>query len=695
MSSIPQALEQAVGYHRSGDLARAEQLYRQVLAIDPAHVDALHLLGLVAHQGGRSDLAVDSIRRAVRLRPDFAEAHNSLGIALKKQDRLDEAIASYREAIRLRPDFADAHRNLGISLKDRGELDEAIACYREALRLRPDYAEALVGLGNALKERGDLDEAIDSHRAALRLKPGNAEAHNGLGVALKERGDLDEAVACYREAVRLKPGSAEMHNNLGSALQELGRREEAIACFEEAVRLKPDHADAHVNLGIMRLLLGDFARGWPEYEWRRRSREYAPPPLPQPAWDGSDLQGRTILLRAEQGLGDTLQFIRYAPLVQARGGRVLVGCPAALLPLLSRCHGIDRLHPPGSALPPFDVEALLLSLPGIFGTTAQDVPARIPYIFPDDALVRRWRRELAGLPGFKIGIVWQGNPNYRGDRARSIPLERFEPLARLDGVRLISLQKGPGTEQIAAAVAAGWRLTDLGGAGRLDESSGAFMDTAAVMTTLDLVITPDMALAHLAGALGVPVWVALSFAHDWRWMLGRDDSPWYPSARLFRQDRRGDWEGVFEQIAEAVAQQVARPAAATSIPVEIAPGELLDKLTILEIKAARLTDPAQLRNVQVELTSLAEARDRALGSVQASEPIRALTAELKAVNAALWDIEDEIRLCERRGDFGPRFITLARSVYRQNDHRALLKRRINERLGSRLVEEKGYPSATA
>jgi hypothetical protein len=277
------------------------------------------------------------------------------------------------------------------------------------------------------------------------------------------------------------------------------------------------------------------------------------PSYPQPLWDGSPVEGQTILLHPEQGLGDIIQFLRYAPLVQERGATVLLGCPSHLRGLLANCRGIDRLIPDGP-LPPFDVHAPLGSLPGIFGTTPATVPGTVPYLFADAELTAHWQQELNHFSGFKIGIGWQGNPKYWGDALRSIPLIHFEPLARVKGVHFFSLQKGPGTDQLGA-VANGFPVMDLGS--KLDEASGAFMDTAAIMKNLDLVITSDTAIAHLAGALGVPVWVALPLVPNWRWLLHREDSPWYPTMRLFRQTERGNWQQVFERMVGELEKMIA------------------------------------------------------------------------------------------------------------------------------------------
>jgi Flp pilus assembly protein TadD len=509
------------------------------------------------------DDAVAFCRRALALKPDFAEAHNNLGNALKDQGKLAEAVAGYRRAAELKPDFAEACSNLGNALREQGNLHEAVVCYRRALEINPNFAAAHNNLGNALREQGRLDDAVAFCRRAVELKPDFAEAHNNLGNALREQGKLDDAVARYRQALKLKPGVAEAHNNLGIALQDQGKLDQAIACYHRALALEPDYADAHFNRSLVQLLAGEFPNGWPEYEWRWQTKEFTPRHFPQPLWNGASLAGKTILLHAEQGLGDTIHFIRYAPIVKQHGGTVIVECQKPLLGLLDSFFGgvdrffgldlggVDRLIGRGSGLPAFDTHAPLLSLPGILGTTMETIPAKIPYLAAKPALLEQWRTRLLTIEGFKIGISWQGNPTYRGDRFRSIPLRWFAPLAEIPGVRLISLQKGAGTEQLAE-IGNLFPVTDL--AGELDEQSGPFMDTAAVMKNLDLVIASDSAVAHLAGALGVPVWVALPLAPDWRWLLDRSDSPWYPTMQLFRQGQQGDWQGVFEEIKKALCE---------------------------------------------------------------------------------------------------------------------------------------------
>jgi tetratricopeptide (TPR) repeat protein len=701
-----------------GGIDEAVSAYNEALRLRPNFLEALVNLGNVFSSRGEYEPAIDHYRKALQLKPDYPEALNNLGAALRQVGRLDEAIVNYRAALRLRPNYADAHCNLGDALLTKGFPDEAISHQRQALDLNPNLAVAHNNLGCALVKVGKHEEAVAHHHEALRLRPRYYEAYTNLGNALLAQRKLDEALACQQEAIRLNPNFAESYYNQGIALAELDRLDDALDSYRQALRLKPDHAGALENTGsvllnqgkpaealasfehalaidpqapsvhlaraLVRLMMGDYEQAWPDYEWRWKCKEFTPPPYSQPLWDGSPLDGRTILLCAEQGLGDTLQMIRYVPLVKERGGTVIVNGPKPLHPLLSRCPAIDRLVEPGAALPEFDVHLSLMSLPFRFGTTLATIPAEVPYLTADPGLVAEWKQKLSGHEGFRVGIAWQGNPGFAADRLRSFPLDLFESLARVEGVQLVSLQKGAGTEQLKE-LAGRFPVIDLGSA--LDEASGPFMDTAAVMMNLDLVVTPNTSLAHLAGALGVPVWIALDYASEWRWLLHRDDSPWYPTARLFRQSRPGAWPDVFERIAGALRALPRRPSPAPPILVEIGAGELIDKIAILEIKSARFRDDAKRAHVRQELEALLAVRDRA---IPANEEIAVLTAELKAVNEALWDVEDVLRLLERDGDFGPRFIELARSVYRQNDRRAAIKQRINERLRSRIVEEKGY-----
>jgi tetratricopeptide (TPR) repeat protein len=568
---------------QQGKLTEAFHCYQQALRINPNYAEAHSNLGLVLGSLGKLAEAISCHQRALAINPAFAgaqnnlhqawtarerltqemanyqlsrgymldsaAAYNDLGLVLKSQGRLTEAIASFQEALQHRPDFAEAHNNLGVTFKERGNTAEATASLRQALALKPGLVEASNNLGTILESMGNLDEASAYYHQALRGRPDFAEVHNNLGVVLNKQGKHQEALDHYHRALQLKPDYGDAHHNLGTVLVDLGRLSEGVASYERALKLKPDYVEAHLGRAQAWLQMGDFERGWPEFEWRWRRKEFPPRPFAQPLWDGSPLAGRTILLHAEQGFGDTLQFIRFTPLVKQRGGHVIVECQDVLLPLLATGPGIDRIVARESALPPFDTHAPLVSLPRILRTTLAAVPAEVPYLAADPGSLERWRPAVGSDQAFKIGIAWQGNPGHSNDRNRSVPLVHFEPLAQVDGVRLLSLQKGPGSEQLAGA-AERFAVTDLA------SQFQTFQDTAGVLKNLDLVVTVDSAVAHCAGALGVPVWVLLPFAADWRWLLHREDNPWYPTMRLFRQKEPCQWAEVFARIAAEVRHQV-------------------------------------------------------------------------------------------------------------------------------------------
>lgn len=584
MYTIADALSQALAYHQAGQLQAAEQLYRQILQVEPNQSDAWQLLGVMAHQVGQNHVSLEYIERAIAIRKDVPDYYNNLGRTYQVLGRLEDAAQCYRKALELNPAFGLASINLGNTLKEQNKFDEAAACYQSALEIRPDFPEVLNNLAvifmklnkpdaavancqRAIKLRPDLaqahhnlanalmvlrrmSEAESSYRQALALQPNLVEAHTNLGFVLKEQGRLDEAAASCRRAVELNPNDAQAHSNLGLTLVELRCLDGAMECYRRALALQPDFPEVHLHLASLCLLQGDFKTGWSEYEWRQHDKRFRQISCRQSIWDGASLAGKSILLYSEQGIGDTIQFIRYAARLKQLASRVIGECDARLIPLLSSCANVDSWVSQPNELPPFDVYAPLLSLPRLLDTQMDTIPADIPYLFADPALVQQWQQKLEALSGFKIGIVWQGSSIVR---SKDIPLQNFAPLAQVPGVRLISLQKGPGIQQLNE-LADAFSVTDLGN--QVDETAGAFMDTAAVIMNLDLVVTVDTSAAHLAGALGAPVWVALPFAPDWRWLLDRSDSPWYPTMRLFRQKTPGDWIGVIAEIRDALREQI-------------------------------------------------------------------------------------------------------------------------------------------
>jgi tetratricopeptide (TPR) repeat protein len=553
-----------------GRLEQAATHYAQAVRLRPAFLEALSNLANALFLLERFEEAIEYYQKTLALKSDWAEMHCNLSNALCRLGRWEQAVAHSRQALRLEPNYPGAHNNLGNALRGLGMLEESVTHCRQAVQLTPDMCEAHVNLGNALALLGRSDEALATFREALRLNANFAEAWSNLGNVLALEGRFDEAADCHERAIAIKPSFPHAYANLGFVRFQQSRFAEAQSCYFEALQRNPHHAETHFNLALLWLLQGQWNKGWEEYEWRWQTADLPRYRFSQPRWDGSPARksGGTLLLLAEQGLGDAIQFLRFLPVVRQLGWRVILQCQPPLQRLLSTVPGIDLLLPQGNPVPAFDTYLPLLTLPRVFGVSPTTIPAPVPYLHAEAKLIAHWRPRMSevrcpvsdvkkypfsdtGLRTpdsgrfLKIGISWQGNPTFRGDRQRSTPLAQFAPLAKVDGVRLISLQKGPGVDQL---IDRHFPVLDLGNG--LDEKSGAFMDTAAVIHNLDLVICSDTATAHLAGALGIPVWLALSVVPDWRWQLDREDSAWYPSMRLFRQSRPGQWSDVFEKMAE-------------------------------------------------------------------------------------------------------------------------------------------------
>src|SRR6516165_331553 len=507
--TLPQAMQQAVAAYERGELSKADRLLRAILGAKADHFDALHLTAIVKARQREFDLALASYDRALALRPDFAVALYNRGVTLQELDRCEEALASYRRALALRPDFVEALNNLGNTLRQLKRYDEALASYDRVLAMRPGRTDALNNRGNTLQALRRYDEALASHDRALALRPDYADAHINRGVTLRNLARFDEALASY------------------------GR----------ALALRSDDALAHWNKSLLHLLAGDFTSGWREFEWRWKSErpELINRDFAQPLWLGGEpIDGRTVLLHCEQGFGDVIQFCRYVPLVAERGARVLFEVPEALQGLMASFAVVAEIVPAGGKLPHFDLHCPLLSLPLAFDTGLHSIPAHTPYLSAPSAEVRRWDAELGVKDRLRIGLVWSGRATHQNDAERSI---RLRSLLRLLGVnaQFVSLQKDVRPDDKAVLQ----ERSDLRNFGDRLET---FSDTAALIANLDLVVSVDTSVAHLAGALGKPVWIMLPFVPDWRWLLDRQDSPWYPTARLFRQHGLGDWTDVLSRI---------------------------------------------------------------------------------------------------------------------------------------------------
>ncbi|MET0274161.1 MAG: tetratricopeptide repeat-containing glycosyltransferase family protein [Phenylobacterium sp.] len=514
-------LRHGLALHQQGRAAEAEAAYREVLRRYPNNFDARHLLGLLAHHTGRHAEAVELISAAIAANPKVAGMYVNRGLALGELGRLDEAVADHDRAIALSALAPEAHVARAAALRGLGRLEEAAAGYARTLELRPGLADAHMDHGSTLAALGRPQDALASYDRALALRPDNAGAHF----------------------------------NRANVLKQLGRVDEAIAAYDRAIALQPDFAIAHHNRAICLMLAGELTAGLREYEWRKRCPDVEDPRfgLPDP-WSGEeDIAGKTLFIFPELFLGDMIQFCRYAKLAEGRGARVVMAAPASLHALLRTLSPTIELIAKDAQPEAFDRHCALMSLPLAFGTEPSAIPAEIPYLAAEPARVARWKARL-GEAGAKVGVCWQGSTlAYSAPLRRAFPLAALVGLARLPGVRLISLQKHDGLEQLSA-LPPGMAVETLGE--DFDAGPDAFLDAAAVMTTCDLVITADTAVAHLAGALGVPTWVALPHAPDWRWRLHGDDSPWYPTVRLFRQEAPGDWTGVFSRI-EASLREIA------------------------------------------------------------------------------------------------------------------------------------------
>lgn len=580
-------LEAAIELHRAGDVQAARPLYRQALEANPDDWDALYLLGTAELQLGNFAECVDLLSRVVAERPDVPDAHNNLGVASKALGRWEEAARAFQAAIKANPDYEQAFFNLGALMEQRGLFADAEKCYRRAIELNPGDAQARLCLGSSLKSqekwceaeacyrevaRHDprnldlfvdlgyvlvrqekLDEAAEVYRQILEVRPDYHEIHNNLSYLYERQGRLEPAVASARSAIELRPDSADAHNNLGIALRSLHQLDDACEAFEDACRLRTGFALAEFNFATTKLLAGDFAAGWPGYERRTETLDAPPRRFPQPRWQGEPLAGKSLFVYADQGFGDTLQFVRFLPQAKERSqARIVFECQRELASLLAEQGGIDELVCEGDQPPSFDSQIPLASLPGLFGVDLDSIPAEVPYIHPPAELRDELNEivEEVDSSRLRVGLVWQGNPQQARDVLRSCPLDKLLSLAEVAGVSLFSLQTGePALEQLVRfdprrrPIDIGSRLRD-------------FAETAAVISRLDLVISVDTATAHLAGALGTPVWTLLSQTPDWRWLLDREDSPWYPTMRLFRQRQWGDWDGAVREVGAELRRMV-------------------------------------------------------------------------------------------------------------------------------------------
>ena len=548
---LPEAMEKACNAYNTAQYSEVERLCTSILTAAGEFFDALHLLALAQSELGRNNAALDNYNRAIALKSDDAQALYNRGNTLQKLGRFEQALESYQRALAVGPDFAEAFNNRGVALQKLGRSEEALESYEQALAVTPEYAEALNNRGNTLQELGRFQEALESYKQALAVRLEYAEALDNRGNCFRALGRFDEAMECHEQALAVSPDFAEAFYNRGNTLRDLRRFDEAMESFQRALALKPDFAKGQVNRAYLLLLTGRFSEGYQVHEWRRKEDSWTVRYLSGPEWKKGEPCPERLLIYAEQGLGDTIQFSRFACSVAASGKEVCLEVQSPLGGLLGGLEGVSVVRY-GETLPQYDAHLPLMSLPHVLGVTPEALPRNFPYLFAEPPRVEAWAKRLP-TGQFRVGIVWQGNPDGYVDKGRSIPLRCFAPLCRIPGLRLISLQKNRGIEQLAD-LPPRMRVETLGA--EFDAGPDAFLDTAAVMMNLDLVISSDTAAAHLAGALGCPVWIVLRHVPDWRWMIDREDTPWYPTARLFRQTRHGDWDEVFQRIAGEFARAV-------------------------------------------------------------------------------------------------------------------------------------------
>ncbi|MGJ3258665.1 MAG: tetratricopeptide repeat protein [Rhodospirillales bacterium] len=543
-----QHLRVAAEHHKGGRFEAARASCRAALRANRNDPDALHLLGVVTHMLGDTQKAIGYVGQSLALRPDFPPALSNLSRFYASAGMYAEAVEKAERALEITPEFEDALASLASAQRSLGKVEAALGTYRTLERLRPGDTRVLRNIGVCLMDLSRLDEACETYRKAAGLAPDNNDLRYHLAVTLNTASRFDEALPLMEETLQRNPDDVPALITAGESLQSLGRMEEALEFFERAVSLAPDHAEAHFNLGLTLMTLGDYVRGWDEYAWRIRTGAYKDyrPPLSAPLWQGEPLEGKSLLVYPEQGMGDTINFIRYAALARDRGARVLCLSPGSLLRLLKTCEALDQVLAPGEELDVPDFQISIMELPRVLDAGAGPIPLSDGYLKAPDM-------EFEPAGAVSAGIVWQGNPVLKNDANRSVPLAMFGPLAGVDGVQLYSLQVGPGTEQIEAI---DWRddLIPLG------DGFQDYADTAAVIAKLDLVIAVDTSVAHLAGALGKPVWLLLPANADWRWGREGERTPWYSSMRMFRQPALGRWDSVFAILEDEIRELVASKA---------------------------------------------------------------------------------------------------------------------------------------
>lgn len=604
--------------------------------------------------------AASFYRQALAINRNYPQVHYNLGICLSHLGNDDQALASFNDALRLQASYAKAHLQRGIILKKQQKPFEALEALTHAVHHDKDSWDAYLQLGLAYRDISQFDDAIKNMQKSIALNPTNINALFELATTYHMIDNSPACLSLYKKVLTISPNNLSALYNYGFTLKKMGDIEQALAIYDRVIKKDPNYAQAHFSRSLAYLTLGDFEKGWAEYEWRWKSYNETPNKYNSPLWDGSNPAGKTVLIYAEQGLGDTFQFIRYGQLLKQDGARVIALVQRPLKAIITLCPYLDTVITADDPVPAHDAHIALMSLPLLYKTRVDTVPDTIPYLHADEKLTTHWQQELAHDSSFKIGICWQGNANYRTQflrqavAAKSMQLQDFMPLAAIPGVRLYSIQKITGTDQVHI-IDQQVHLFDES----FDREHGRFMDTAAVIHNLDLVITIDTSIAHLAAGLGTPTWVLLPYPADWRWLLNTNDTPWYPNMRLFRQTTVGDWQTPMYTITTlltplvALSQQV-RSGNAINV------ADILDAYTLLQPRTIPTVLLTQKKNICYENSALAQA----------------LIAELVTINTDIWKLEQMLHQ-KPQSLFDNSFIQLAQKAYESATRKLHIKAQLN------------------
>ncbi len=645
--------------------------------------------------------AIRYYQQALSLNPTSAQTHFNLGLSFLRQNNSNEALASFERAIIHNPSYSKAYASLGKVLQQKGIKDQAITQYKKALSFDPSLIEISLALTRLYNEKQLFHDSIALLETALKENPNELTLLFELANSYNMINRTEEALEIYKRLEIRYPNQLSILYNIAYTLKKLGRLEEAFPYYDKVLQLNPTHAEAHFSRGLAYIVTGDFEKGFKDYEWRwKKPQQGSYRNYSEPRWDGSDLHGKTIFLHAEQGLGDTFQFIRYAKIVKEKGGKVIVGVQQPLVTLIRLCPYVDQVVSINEKLPPFDVHAPLMSLPHILKTTIDTVPTDIPYLFAKPELVEHWRKQLSLDQNIKVGICWQGNSKYSTPMLRatvalkSMSLNQFSPIGNVPGVSIYSLQKTTGTEQLKSLVP-GFTVQTFGN--DFDESNGRFMDTVAVIKNLDLVVTVDTSIGHLAAALGKPTWIILPNPPDWRWMLNRDDTPWYPNVRLFRQPTPGDWESIMSVVAQELEKYVEKIKQENQLvknkpiqgqhaaidkfdPIETAKStetynwaQILHNLSMITIALNYVTEESAKKELEIKRDQLSMYAQ----SILTSQTIMQLNQDLMAINHRLWQTGNTLRSLMDQTPFDDQFSNIVTNFYLLSELQRGILQKIN------------------